>query len=69
MLEPSADVYERVKGRQPDKASKEWLDWCWVWNRCASNQPAGVKRRIDAGKFDYQDFVAIWKSTARERKR
>ena len=62
-------VFRRRKGREPNTSSREWLDWCYVWNRCVKNQTAPIKKRIDTGQFDYQDFVTIWKATARERKR
>jgi len=62
-------AFKQRKGREPDKSSKEWLDWCWVWNRASKGLHEPIKRRVEAGQFNYDDFVMIWKSTAQERKR
>jgi hypothetical protein len=60
-------VFKQRKGREPDTNSREWLDWCYVWNRASNNMPDPIKKRIDANQFDYDDFVAIWKITKKRR--
>lgn len=60
--------YVKRRNEQPDTSSKAWLDWCYVWSMACKNLPAGIKRRVDAGQFDYEDFKAIWKATSEERK-
>lgn len=55
--------YIKRKNEPPDTSSKAWLDWCWVWDRSCKGLHEPIKRRVDSGAFDYNDFVAIWKAT------
>jgi hypothetical protein len=60
-------VYMQQRNAQPDTNSQSWLDWCYVYDRACKGLHEPIKRRVDAGKFDYNDFVAIWKATKKER--